>query len=103
LTYSDCVTPSPKSCETVDEIEPDQKICVEGCACPEGLIFAKTPADQSSNEPDYALDLRIVNKKPKITDLKQEPVCVKREDCPCSHHGKLFQSGSTVQWDCNTW
>ncbi|OCT83927.1 hypothetical protein XELAEV_18022066mg [Xenopus laevis] len=46
--------------------------CASGCICPDGLV------------------------------LNNNGSCVPEEQCPCMHNGEMFQSGETIQQDCNT-
>ncbi|XP_071972687.1 uncharacterized protein [Engystomops pustulosus] len=46
--------------------------CASGCVCPEGLV------------------------------LNNNGSCIPEEDCPCVHNGEMYQSGETIQQDCNT-
>ncbi|XP_054627590.1 otogelin isoform X1 [Dunckerocampus dactyliophorus] len=70
LQYLECISCCPASCNKERTCIDSRLACLDGCYCPDGLIYS-------------------------------EGSCVTPSDCPCENHGIFYQSGQTIQEECN--
>nr|XP_057933601.1 otogelin-like protein [Doryrhamphus excisus] len=70
LQYLECISVCPASCNKERTCIDSGLACLDGCYCPNGLIYT-------------------------------EGGCVAPSECPCEHHGIFYQSGQTIQEECN--
>ncbi|RXN17958.1 SCO-spondin [Labeo rohita] len=87
--YQECGRPCGTSCADLwdgwsCEEQEGSRTCVPGCQCPDGLA----QDDQGGGGSGLSSG--------------QGDQCVKPEECPCHHNGRLFFTNDTISKDCNT-
>lgn len=79
MTYVECATNCPKTCQTFGQSISDSDSCMSdcapGCICPSGTVL----------------------------DLGQDQQCVEPQDCTCYYRGNHHQPGDKITIDCNEW
>jgi len=74
LVYSDCVSPCPRTCQSLHNVMPESctKECVSGCECPPGKFM-------------------------------QDGACIEPKECQCEYNHERFDNGDDVRVGCNKW
>ncbi|XP_053120701.1 SCO-spondin-like [Hemicordylus capensis] len=80
------------------------EICPEAVLCPGELIYAFGSCLRTCESPEGNLSCAGLSDgcvcPPGTVFLNER--CVPPEECPCHHHGRLYQPNDTIARDCNT-
>lgn len=106
LQYQECISCCPETCSLERSCIDSKLACLDGCYCPEG------DASLSKNLSNFWFSLIGFRR---VADallvcvlfcsglIFEGGACVTPSDCPCEHRGSLYQSGQTLQEECNNW
>jgi len=79
MTYVECASNCPRTCQSLTPILSNSDICMSdcspGCICPTGTVL----------------------------DLGQSQQCVPISACTCYFRGDYYQAGQNINIDCNEW
>lgn len=79
MTYVECASNCPKTCQSLSQKLSDSDTCMSdcspGCICPAGTVL----------------------------DLGQNQKCVEPKQCTCYYRGNYYQPGDSIDIDCNQW
>ena len=79
MTYVECASNCPKTCQSLSQSMPKSDTCMNdcspGCICPKGTVL----------------------------DLGQNQQCVEPARCTCYYRQKYYRSGETIKIECNQW
>ncbi|KAK8764281.1 hypothetical protein V5799_033110 [Amblyomma americanum] len=74
--------------------------------CPAGMVYTQCGASctRTCRNPDVSCESRpcVDGCHCPETKLLHDGRCIRREQCPCSLHGKEYRPGSLVKQECNT-
>lgn len=79
MTFVECATSCPRTCQSLGQTMSDSDTCMSdcspGCICPKGTVL----------------------------DLGQNQQCVEPQQCTCFYRGKHYQPTDKINIDCNEW
>jgi hypothetical protein len=79
MTYVECASNCPKTCQSLTQAISNSNTCMSdcspGCVCPNGTVL----------------------------DLGQNQQCVQPKQCTCYYRGMYYQPAANITIDCNEW
>lgn len=99
LQYQECISCCPQTCSLERSCIDSKLACLDGCYCPEGRLSLLKICQRA--------DLALISFPTccwcSAGLIFEDGACVTPSDCPCEHRGSLYQSGQTLQEECNNW
>ncbi|XP_041795270.1 mucin-2-like [Chelmon rostratus] len=74
MDFSECSSACPNSCSNLQASQTCDSHCNDGCSCPDGLVF----------------------------DDISETGCIKMDQCPCLHNKRVYKSGESFSFNCES-